>query len=681
MYNICVFAGTTEGRRIIEFLSHQEVKVTACVATEYGKELLTPADNLDISARRLPVDEIIKLFETEHFNMVIDATHPYAQSITESIASACGKCNIRYIRLIRAESKITDSAADVQLQSLAQNKADSLANVIFVSDAGEAARFLNTCEGNILLTTGSKEIAKFSQIDGFADRVYARVLPMEDSIRLCREAGLKPAHILAMQGPFSEEMDMAMLRFVSAGWMVTKDGGTAGGFEEKVIAARRMGVGIVVIGRPKQRDGISYQQTIRLLEAEYGCRCIPNVSIIGIGPGSKNLMTKEASDDLQNADCVIGARRMIEAVLRQGQASYEAIAPGDIAAFIHEHREFMDYAVVMSGDTGFFSGTKKLLPLLDGCSVRVLPGISSLSYICSRLGRSYDDIKIVSLHGREHDIVSDVSRNEKVFALTAGKTGVNDICQSLIEAGYGDVVISVGERLSYPEERISTGTAAQLTGNEFDPLSVVLIENNHPDRIVTHGIEDDEFIRNEDGKAVVPMTKSEVRSVALSKLQLTSHSICWDIGAGTGSVAIEMALQAESGHVYAIERRSDAISLLNKNMKHFHVHNMSIIEGVAPADCSDLPAPTHAFIGGSSGNMKDIIELLVEKNPDVRIVATAVTLESVAELAGCMNMLCFSEKNVVSMNIARDRKAGSYHLMTAQNPIYIFTMQAGGNEN
>ncbi len=681
MYNICVFAGTTEGRRIIEFLSRQNVKVMACVATEYGREMLTPADNLDISARRLPIDEIIKLFEEEKFDLVIDATHPYAQSITESIASACSKCSIRYIRLIRDGSKITDQVSSTLTETDSEDKTDIAENVVYVSDIDEAVNILNDCDGNILLTTGSKDIGKFSVISGFADRVYARVLPMEDSIKLCRDAGLKPSHILAMQGPFSEEMDMAMLRFVSADWMVTKDGGRAGGFYEKVSAAGKADVRLLVIGRPEQRAGISYYQTIRLLSDEYGCEDKTDVTVIGIGPGSKQLMTGEALAAIQGSDCVIGAKRMLKAVKRTGQASYEAIASKDIADFIHEHHEYSKYAVVMSGDAGFFSGTKKLLPLLKGCRVKVLPGISSLSYMCSKLNLSYEDMKLVSLHGRKRDIVSDVSGSEKVFALTAGKTGVSDICRSLKENGYADAIVHVGERLSYPEEKITTGTASELACNEFDPLSVVVIENRHPDQIITHGIPDDEFVRSGEGRLVVPMTKNEVRSVALSKLQLTSRAICWDIGAGTGSVSIEMAIQSSKGHVYAIEKRADAISLLNKNIQHFRVQNITVIEGNAPADCDELPSPTHAFIGGSSGNMKDIIRLLVKKNPHIRIVATAVTLESIAELEDCMNMECFTDTQVVSMNISRDKKAGKYHLMTAQNPVYIFTMQAGGNEN
>ena len=173
------------------------------------------------------------------------------------------------------------------------------------------------------------------------------------------------------------------------------------------------------------------------------------------------------------------------------------------------------------------------------------------------------------------------------------------------------------------------------------------------------------------------MTKSEVRAVCLSKLTLTEKAVVWDVGAGTGSVSIEIALQARKGHVYAIERKDAALELLHENCRKFRLSNLSVIPGTAPDACTDLPAPTHVFIGGSSGNMKEIIALLLQKNPKVRIVATAIALESIAELTDCLKYFAFEEAEVVSMSVARSRKAGPYNLMTGQNPIYIFTMQGG----
>lgn len=334
--------------------------------------------------------------------------------------------------------------------------------------------------------------------------------------------------------------------------------------------------------------------------------------------------------------------------------------------------------MVMSGDTGFFSGTKKLLPLLEGCDTAVLPGLSSLSYLCARLRTSYENVRVVSLHGRQHNILPEVRATSRLFALVGGERGINDLCRTLTEGDLGHVSVYVGQRLGYPDERIVRGTAAELTDGLYAPLSVALIENPHPDAVVTPGLPDDAFLRSAEEMPVVPMTKSEVRAVCLSKLRLTERSVCWDIGAGTGSVSVEMALQAKQGLVCAIERREDAAALLGQNRNRFALENLQVVCGSAPEACVGLPAPTHAFIGGSAGNMHEIVALLLAKNPHVRIVATAVSLESVAELTDCLPAFPFAETEVVSLQAARDRKAGSYHLMSGQNPIYIFTMQGGG---
>jgi len=658
MYKICVFAGTTEGRELVEFLSEQDVSVTACVATEYGETLLKPAGNVAVSAKRLAEEEMEALLRRERFDCVVDATHPYAAVVTENIAAACAATGTEYLRLLR-EGGVAPSGA------------------IFVEDIAGAVEFLNHTDGNILLTTGSKELSLYKGIGNFEQRAYARVLPMETSLAACRDVGLPPSHILAMQGPFSREMNVAMLRSVSARYLVTKEGGRTGGFEEKAAAAQEAGAALVVVGRPPQREGLDFPAVVDLLCRRFGLTWRPQVSVVGIGPGAREAMTEEAFSAVSRADRIIGARRMLEAVALPRQAVCDAISPDAIAGCIQEHRECRRFAVVMSGDVGFFSGTKKLLPLLKDCKVDIIPGISSLVYLCARLGTSYEDVVPISVHGRDHDIVPDIRAHRRVFALVGGEDGMARLCRSLTEAGLGAVHVSVGERLSYPDERITTGTAQSLSQGRYHPLSVALIENGEASAVVTHGLPDEAFQRGSgpDG-AVVPMTKSEVRSVSLSKLALTADAVCWDIGAGTGSVAIEMALQARLGRVFAIERKEGALGLLRENKRRFSTENLEVVPGEAPEACRGLPAPTHVFIGGSAGSLREIIALLLEKNPKVRIVATAISLESVCELTNAVKEFPFTDTEVVSLSVARDKKAGRYHLMTGQNPIYIFTMQA-----
>ena len=657
MSKICIFGGTTEGRKLAEFLSGQPCDVMVCVATDYGQTLLPEAEHVSVSARRLPVGEIVSLLTEHRFDLVIDATHPYAQSITKSIARACRETETLRWRLLRGASGVSPEHT-------------------YVETVSDAAAFLAGTEGNILLTTGSKELAKFSQLPGFSERVWARVLPLQSSLDACAQAGLPASHIFAMQGPFSEAMNTAMLRSIGAQYLVTKDGGAPGGFEEKEAAAKNAGARLVVIGRPPEEEGLSLSKTISALCARFGFAPKPEVFIAGIGPGSEALQTQEVRAAIRRADCLIGAKRMLDAVAGPQQLTIDAIAPETIASHIAQHPECGVFCVVMSGDTGFYSGTKKLLPLLKACRVRVLPGLSSMSYLCARLGVNYEDAVPVSLHGRDFDIAREVRRRRKVFTLVGGDGGMQALCERLTQAGLGHVRIAVGERLSYPDEAITRGTAQELRSHTFDKLSAALIENDTPNEIVTPGLPDEAFLRNLEPGKLVPMTKSEVRSICLSKLRLTPNAVCWDVGAGTGSVSIEMARLCADGTVYAIEKNEQALALLEKNRESFSASNMQIIPGLAPEACRDLPAPTHAFLGGTSGSVRDILALLLEKNPHVRIVATAVTLESVSALSSCM--ADFEIAECVSVQVSKASPLGRYHLMQAQNPVYIFTLQNGG---
>ena len=334
MYKLCVFGGTTEGRELVEFLNTQPCRVTACVATEYGQTLLPEGENLTVSARPLPVGEIGALLQAERFDLVIDATHPYAASITRSIAAACEAAGVEHWRLLRGASEAPEDA-------------------VFAENTDEAVRFLSGTEGNILLTTGSKELSKFAALPDFAARCWARVLPLPASLEACSAAGLSPSHIFALQGPFSREMDEAMLHRTGARWLVTKDGGAAGGFQEKAAAARHAGARLLVIGRPTQETGSSLPETIGALCARFGFSCRPQVTVVGIGPGSEAAQTGEVRAAIRAADALIGARRMLEAVARPGQLALDAIAPEAIADRIREHPQCRRFTVVMSGDTGF----------------------------------------------------------------------------------------------------------------------------------------------------------------------------------------------------------------------------------------------------------------------------------------------------------------------------------------
>lgn len=658
MFKLCVFAGTTEGRRLLELLSRQQAKIYACVATEYGETLLPESDNITVLTGRMTESEMGELFCCERFDLVIDATHPYADKATESIFAACRASETEYLRLLRESSAKSGG-------------------ISYAESIGEAVKLLNLTSGNILLTTGSKQLSDFKAVNGFSDRVYVRVLPISESLACCEKAGIAPSHIFAAQGPFSEEMNLALINAVSAEWLVTKDGGSIGGFDQKLSAAKKAGIKLLVIGRPPQREGYGFSDTIALIKERFGFFEAVSVDIIGASTGSREQMTAEALAAVYSADCIIGAKRLLDEWRDSKKELFESVSPEKTAKFIGDNRQYSRFAVLMSGDSGFFSGTKRLLPLLSKYETRVFAGISSLSFLCSKIKTSYEDIVPVSLHGRDDDIALSARENRRVFALLDGKNDAASVCRRLTEAGLGGIRVTVAQRLGCSDEKITVSTADKLCKADFSPLSVILTENDAADRSFAFGLPDDAFSRGEGERGIIPMTKSEIRAVCLSKLRLTEHSVCWDIGAGTGSVSVEMARAARKGAVYAIERDKAAIELIKKNKERFSLDNITLISGSAPDICRELPAPTHVFIGGSGGNMRELISLLLNKTPDVRIVAAAVSLQTVSELTDCMNSLPFMKTEVTALSVSRGRRAGGYDLMTAQNTVYIFTLQGG----
>lgn len=183
---------------------------------------------------------------------------------------------------------------------------------------------------------------------------------------------------------------------------------------------------------------------------------------------------------------------------------------------------------------------------------------------------------------------------------------------------------------------------------------------------------DEWFIRGE-----VPMTKSEVRAVSVEKLELSPDSVLYDIGAGTGSVSVEAAAFMPEGTVYAVEKKREAVELLEKNRKKFQAEQIRIIEGAAPEALEGLEAPTHAFLGGTSGKMPDILSLLLAKNPEVRVVVNAITLESVSKVMEWTAARGI-EADIVLVSVSRAKAAGRVHMMMAQNPVYVISF--GGRE-
>lgn len=393
-----------------------------------------------------------------------------------------------------------------------------------------------------------------------------------------------------------------------------------------------------------------------------------NVYLVGIGPGKSEYLTLEAEEVLQNCDCIIGASRILDSVRIFEKPCFESYLPGEIHQWMEEHEEYRTIAVVLSGDCGFYSGARKLTEELEEYCVHTVPGISSVVYLAAKLNTSWEDAKLVSVHGRKQNYIQSIASNEKTFLLLGGAGTGREVCEKIREYHLEDVRFFIGRSLSYEEEEILERKGLELVPEELEGLCTVLAVNPVPECYVHRSIPDELWIR---GK--VPMTKEEVRTVSLAKLGLYKDAVLYDIGAGTGSVAVEAACQSETIRVYAVEKNLEGIRLIEENKRKFRTAWVQTVEGMAPQVLEGLEPPTHVFIGGSSGNLKEILACVKKKNPSVRIVINAISLETVTEVMEAVEEGLLDSPEIVQISVAKSRLLGKYHMMTGQNPVYIIS--------
>lgn len=396
------------------------------------------------------------------------------------------------------------------------------------------------------------------------------------------------------------------------------------------------------------------------------------VYIIGMGPGSRKYLTHKADEAIENSDVIIGSKRLLEDYKKTGKKLFSAVTAKDIYDIISSENAAV-YAVLMSGDTGFYSGTKKLIDKLKVSQdssdakiydINILPGISSVIYLASKIGQPWEMAAMVSLHGRKHNYIPVVLMNEWTYFLTQGN--VSQICKRLCESGLGEADVWIGENLSYDNEKILSGCASEYLAYEAAGLTVMAVNNHYPHAAAMTGLPDECFVRSD-----VPMTKREVRASVVSRLSPAKDAIVYDIGAGTGSVSIELAMHALYGTVYAVERTKEGCELIAQNARKFGLDNIDIINGNAAEVIEKLPAPDAVFIGGSGGELEKVIDIVLKKNPDVHIVITAVTLETLNAAVSLMEDKKMDVMDIVQIAVTQLKKRGRYHMMSANNPVFI----------
>ena len=711
-----IFAGTTEGRSLSEQLGAMGCSHIVCVATDYGKEVMCHSPFTRIHVGRMDADEMTRFLTAEGFSegdVIVDATHPYAVSASENIRKAADRMRCQYLRIRRDRGELSGGPIP------------GGAPVRTYTSMEECAMALKNSSGSLLLTTGSKELGTFfgNVPEEVKKRTYVRVLPAVESLRACLQEGAAPDHIIAMQGPFGYELNLALMRQYQIRHLVTKESGSAGGFEEKMKAARAAGAVSHVICRPAEEtkpgteetlDGILklFAEEVRQNDSvrsiakeltseeersiakvrnsekdrgadkaqaeipsrtEEGERNRPaSVILAGTGMGSPSGRTLEVREAIADADVVFGAERLLQGL--QGKEKYALYRAEDIIPVLEQRRP-QKAVILYSGDTGFFSGAGAAAARLRewdaDLELRILPGISSVSCLAARLGQSYEDAFVYSLHGRNTDrnfrtLIREIRHRRKTFILLSGPQDLRRLAGEIAQEGIG-CSIYAGSCLSGSSEKVEVLTPAEAAGYECKgPITAMVLNPDAQRRLLIPLRKDSAYVRDR-----VPMTKECVRHESIIRLSLRESDTMYDIGSGTGSVAVDAASLHPGLNVYAVEKKPEAASLIRENAKLAGTDNVTVIEGEAPGVLADLPVPDCVFIGGSGGRLPGIIDAVHKKGSGIRYVINAVSAETMAQIAETVHQYGLTDVRAVQLGVSELYQAGTHHLLKAQNPVFI----------
>lgn len=421
----------------------------------------------------------------------------------------------------------------------------------------------------------------------------------------------------------------------------------------------------------------------------------PPCTLLGILDDGWAGLSDAARDRLGTADVVIGAGRTLALVrphLRDGVAVHDmGGALGKVPGWIEAARaQGLSTAVLATGDPLCHGIAPFLMGKLGREAVDIVPAPTTLQLAFARFKRPWQDYRITSCHGVDagewhawapgvtpehglYKLVRAVAEHPRVAAFTSPENGPDRIARALLAAGYGDDVrLSIAAHLAQADEALFADLPlASAAAQRFPDPNVVLIERSGTERRAIFGFEDADFVQRQPEKGLI--TKLEARAVSLAKLGLRADSMVWDIGAGSGSVGLEASRLACAGHVWAIEKNPHDAANARANARHLKATNYTLLEGKAPTGLDAWPDPDAVFIGGSGGELAQLITLILARlKPDGRLVMNFVTFENLATATATL-AAADAPWEVVQLQASRSQPILDMHRLAAQNPIWIVT--------
>ena len=400
------------------------------------------------------------------------------------------------------------------------------------------------------------------------------------------------------------------------------------------------------------------------------------VTLIGIGDDGCASLSARSINAIARAQVLAGGERHLgffpqfkgeRIVLKNGVKQ----ALERIALLADEH----NVCILASGDPLFFGVGSLVIQMLGTKHVQILPQPTSMQWAFAKAGLKWDDATFISLHGRRlAGLLTRLRRVRKAGLFTDEENTPAHIAELLLDHDDTAWRVWLCENLAGPDERVREFTVPELAAcDDIRPLNVLILQRTGPAWRVPPSIpfiHEDQFAKRMPKKGLI--TKREIRLLSLAAMEIRSDSVIWDIGAGSGSVAIEAAMLANEGRVYAIEADPEGVAICRDNLHQHRVDNVEVIEGRAPDALANLEAPDAVFVGGSKGSMEEILEVVIDRlYPGGRLVANAITLENANEIYATMRRRGL-DPGVTLLQVSRAQPLARYLRYEALNPIQIF---------
>ncbi len=397
--------------------------------------------------------------------------------------------------------------------------------------------------------------------------------------------------------------------------------------------------------------------------------------IISAGPGAPEFLSIQAKELLGTLSHVLCFERL-KPLIKDEKRQVVLGKLSDAPALCEHYLKNSDLGLLVSGSASFHSIAPYIKrSLADGLEVEIVPGLSSLDYLLAKIGVQREDCVFESCHGQEFsfDALYQYAKEKSYLGLLCDKLmSPQNIAKKLIELGHESSRMYVGEKLSYADEVIVYKSSRDIAAMRFDDLSVCLIElEGFRQDMTNFGMDASVFKKH----PKVPVTKAEVRSVILSKLKLFDSSTLWDVGAGSGSVAIEACLLNPHLKAYCFEKNDYAIDALKENISAFKLDKrVRAVKGLAPSSFLGHDLPDTVFVGGSSGEIETIINYLISQaTKDIRLVVSAISLENAYLSHKIMSQALFKDLHFEQVSISRLEALASTEVLRAENPVFIIS--------